>query len=193
MGKFKKIQTFLPDVYLLEPTVFEDHRGFFMESYNKKDFEEIGLCINFVQDNHSLSIQPGVLRGLHFQLEPKAQTKVVRCLKGVIYDVVVDIRKGSPTYKKWAGFILSEYNKRQIVVPKGFAHAFLTLVPNTEILYKVDEYYSPEHERSIRWDDPDIGIEWPIREPILSEKDKNAPSLIEIEDQINFYYRGEKT
>lgn len=193
MGKFKKIQTFLPDVYLLEPTVFEDHRGFFMESYNKKDFEEIGLCINFVQDNHSLSIQPGVLRGLHFQLEPKAQTKVVRCLKGVIYDVVVDIRKGSPTYKKWAGFILSEYNKRQIVVPKGFAHAVLTLVPNTEILYKVDEYYSPEHERSIRWDDPDIGIEWPIREPILSEKDKNAPSLIEIEDQINFYYRGEKT
>lgn len=193
MGKFKKIQTFLPDVYLLEPTVFEDHRGFFMESYNKKDFEEIGLYINFVQDNHSLSLQPGVLRGLHFQLEPKAQTKVVRCLKGVIYDVVVDIRKGSPTYKKWAGFILSEYNKRQIVVPKGFAHAVLTLVPNTEILYKVDEYYSPEHDRSIRWDDPDIGIEWPIREPILSEKDKNAPSLIEIEDQINFYYMEEKT
>ncbi|WP_038056328.1 dTDP-4-dehydrorhamnose 3,5-epimerase [Thermodesulfobacterium hydrogeniphilum] len=192
MGKFRKIETELEGVYILEPTVFEDHRGFFMESYNKRDFEEIGLFFDFVQDNHSLSVQAGVLRGLHFQLNPKAQTKVVRCLKGVIYDVVVDIRKGSPTFGKWIGVILSEYNKRQIVVPKGFAHGILTLVPNTEILYKVDEYYSPEHDRAIRWNDPELKINWPIKEPILSEKDKNAPFLREIIDEINFVYEGGK-
>jgi len=192
MGKFKKIETPLEGVYILEPTVFEDHRGFFMESYNKRDFEEIGLYFDFVQDNHSLSVQAGVLRGLHFQLEPKAQTKVVRVLKGVIYDVVVDLRKGSPTFGKWIGVILSEYNKRQIVVPKGFAHGVLTLVPNTEILYKVDEYYSPEHDRAIRWNDPDLNIDWPIKEPILSEKDKNAPFLKDIINEINFYYKGGK-
>jgi dTDP-4-dehydrorhamnose 3,5-epimerase len=189
MSKFRKIETYLKGVYILEPTIFEDNRGFFMESYNKKDFEEIGLYFDFVQDNHSLSVHVGVLRGLHFQLNPKAQTKVVRCLKGVIYDVVVDLRKGSPTYKKWIGVILSEHNKRQIVVPKGFAHGVLTLVPNTEILYKVDEYYSPEHDMSIRYDDPDIGIEWPINNPILSEKDKNALYLMDVEDKINFYYK----
>lgn len=186
MGKFKKIETTLEGVYILEPTVFEDHRGFFMESYNKRDFEEIGLFFDFVQDNHSLSIQAGVLRGLHFQLNPKAQTKVVRCLKGAIYDVVVDIRKGSPTFGKWIGVILTEYNKRQIVVPKGFAHGVLTLVPNTEILYKVDEYYSPEHDRAIRWNDPDLNIDWPVKEPILSDKDKNAPFLKDIFEEINF-------
>ncbi|MDF2953365.1 MAG: dTDP-4-dehydrorhamnose 3 [Thermodesulfobacterium sp.] len=188
MGKFKKFETALEGVYILEPTVFEDHRGFFMESYNKKDFEEIGLFFNFVQDNHSLSIHAFVLRGLHFQLNPKAQAKVVRCLKGAIYDVVVDIRKGSPTFGKWIGVILTEYNKRQIVVPKGFAHGVLTLVPNTEILYKVDEYYSPEHDRSIRWNDPDLKIDWPTSNPILSEKDKNAPFLKDILEEINFYY-----
>lgn len=192
MGKFRKVETQLKDVYILEPTVFEDHRGFFMESYNKKDFEELGLHFDFVQDNHSLSVHAGVLRGLHFQLNPKAQTKVVRCLKGVIYDAVVDLRKGSPTYLKWIGVILSEYNRRQIVVPKGFAHGVLTLTPNTEILYKVDEYYSPEHDMSIRWNDPDIGIDWPITNPILSEKDRNAPYLKEVEDKINFYYMEEK-
>ncbi len=190
MGKFKKFETALEGVYILEPTVFEDHRGFFMESYNKKDFEEIGLFFDFVQDNHSLSVQASVLRGLHFQLNPKAQTKVVRCLKGAIYDVVVDIRKGSPTFGKWIGVILTEYNKRQIVVPKGFAHGVLTLVPNTEILYKVDEYYSPEHDRSIRWDDPDLKIDWPTKNPVLSEKDKNAPFLKDILEEINFYYEG---
>jgi dTDP-4-dehydrorhamnose 3,5-epimerase len=192
MGKFRKVETSLKDVYILDPTVFEDHRGFFMESYSKRDFEELGLYFNFVQDNHSLSVHAGVLRGLHFQLNPKAQTKAVRCLKGAIYDVVVDLRKGSPTYLKWIGVILSEYNKRQIVVPKGFAHGVLTLVPNTEIFYKVDEHYSPEHDMSIRWDDPDIGIDWPITNPILSEKDKNAPYLKEVEVKINFYYMEEE-
>ena len=188
MGKFRKIETKLKGVYLLEPTVFEDHRGFFMESYNKKDFEEIGLYFDFVQDNHSLSIKAGVLRGLHFQLNPKAQTKVVRVLQGAIYDVVVDIRKGSPTFGKWQGFILTSENKRQIVVPKGFAHGILTLVPNTEIMYKVDEYYSPEHDRSLRWDDPELGIVWPVSKPILSGKDANAPTLRELMNEINFIY-----
>lgn len=188
MGNFRKIETKLKGVYLLEPTVFEDHRGFFMESYNKKDFEEIGLYFDFVQDNHSLSIKAGVLRGLHFQLNPKAQTKVVRVLQGAIYDVVVDIRKGSPTFGKWQGFILTSENKRQIVVPKGFAHGILTLVPNTEIMYKVDEYYSPEHDRSLRWDDPELGIDWPVSKPILSEKDANAPTLRELMNEINFIY-----
>lgn len=189
MGKFRKLEANLKGVYILEPTVFEDHRGFFMESYNKKDFEEIGLYYDLVQDNHSLSVKAGVLRGLHFQLNPKAQTKIVRVLNGAIYDVVVDIRKGSPTFKKWQGFILTSENKRQIVVPKGFAHAVLTLVPNTEIMYKVDEYYSPEHDRSIRWNDPDLNIDWPVSNPILSDKDANAPFLKDIIDEINFEYK----
>jgi len=188
MAKFKKIPTKLEGVYILEPTVFEDHRGFFMESYNKKDFEEIGLYFDFVQDNHSLSVKAGTLRGLHYQLNPKAQTKVVRCLRGAIYDVVVDIRKGSPTFGQWVGVILTADNKRQIVVPKGFAHGVLTLVANTEIMYKVDEYYSPEHDRAIRWNDPTIGIDWPVSTPILSDKDRNAPLLEEAE--INFYYES---
>lgn len=191
MGKFKKMETEIEGVYILEPTVFEDCRGFFMESYNKKDFEEIGLYYDLVQDNHSLSIKAGILRGLHFQLNPKAQTKIVRCLSGAIYDVVVDIRKGSPTFGKWISFILTPDNKRQIVVPKGFAHGILTLVPNTEILYKVDEYYSPKHDRSIRWNDPDLNIKWPVSNPILSEKDANAPLLKDILDEINFEYKKE--
>lgn len=189
MSKIKKIKTDLPGVFILQPTVFEDNRGFFMESYNKNDLETVGIHFDCVQDNHSLSIQVGVLRGLHFQLYPKAQTKIVRCLKGVIYDVVVDLRKGSPTYLQWRSFILSEYNKLQIFVPKGFAHGVLSLVPNTEIFYKVDEYYSPEYERVIRWNDPDLNIQWPIETPILSEKDKNAPLLKEIINEINFVYK----
>lgn len=189
MAKFRKIKTKFDEVFILEPLVFEDHRGFFMESYNKKEFEEIGLKYDFVQDNHSLSVSSGVLRGLHFQLNPMAQTKLVRVLSGVIYDVVVDIRKGSPTFGKWEGYILSSENKRQILVPKGFAHGVLTLVPNTQVMYKVDEYYSPEHDRSIRWDDPDLNISWPISNPILSDKDKNAPLLKDILDEINFEYK----
>lgn len=188
-SKFIKIDTIFKDAFILEPTVHEDNRGFFMESYNKKDFEELGLYHDFVQDNHSLSVPTGVIRGLHFQLEPKAQTKLVRCIRGVIYDVVVDLRKGSPTYKKWAAFILSEYNRRQILIPKGFAHGFLTLSPNVEILYKVDEFYSPEYERTIIWNDPEINIDWPVKNPILSDKDKNAPFLREIEHEINFLFR----
>lgn len=189
MAKFVKIETPLEGVYIIESSVHYDERGFFMESYNKKDFEKIGVYVDFVQDNHSLSLKAGVLRGLHFQLEPKAQTKLVRCIRGAIYDVVVDIRKGSPTFGKWISVILTEDNKRQLLVPKGFAHGFLTLVPNTEILYKVDEYYFPEYDRSIIWNDPDINIDWPVQNPILSNKDKNAPPLRKIIEELNFYYK----
>lgn len=188
MGKFTKIETPLEGVYIIETKVFSDERGFFLESYNKKEFEELGIYINFVQDNHSLSLKAGTLRGIHFQLEPKAQTKLVRCIKGAIYDVVVDLRKGSPTFGKWISVILTEDNKRQLLIPKGFGHAFLTLVPNTEVLYKVDEYYSPEHDRSLRWDDPDLNVDWPIKDPLLSPKDKGAPTLREIIEELNFYY-----
>lgn len=180
----KVIETSFKDVYLLEPNVFGDARGYFMESYNKKVFVELGLDFDFVQDNQSLSARVGVIRGLHYQLNPKAQTKLVRVLQGAIYDVVVDIRKSSPTFGKWQGFILSEENKRQLLVPKGFAHGFCTLVSNTVVAYKVDEYYFPEHDRGILWNDPALGIDWPTSQPILSEKDKCHPVLAKAE--MNF-------
>ncbi|MCL6457974.1 MAG: dTDP-4-dehydrorhamnose 3,5-epimerase [Gorillibacterium sp.] len=157
---------------LLEPVVHSDHRGSFMESYNEQIMNGHGIQTHFIQDNHSLSAEVGVLRGLHYQLGPKAQTKLIRVLSGVIYDVIVDIRQSSPTFGQWVGIILSEYNKRQLFVPKGFAHGFCTLVPNTEVLYKVDEYYSPEHERGILWNDPTLGIDWPVSSPLLSGKDQ---------------------
>ncbi len=168
----------------LEPKVHGDHRGFFMESYNDSLFKQNGINYNFIQDNHSLSAEPGVLRGLHYQLNPKAQTKLVRVLTGAIYDVIVDIRKNSPTFGQWVGVILSEHNKRQLLVPKGFAHGFCTLVPNTQVLYKVDEYYSPEHDRGILWNDPALGINWPTSNPILSDKDQRHPLLKDAE--MNF-------
>ena len=158
--------------------------GVFYGSYNKKIFEEYGLDFDFIQDNHSLSQQTGTIIGLYYQLNPKAQTKLVRVTHGAIYDVIVDIRKGSPTYGKWQGFILSADNKRQLLVPKGFAHGFCTLVENTEVQYKVDEYYSPEHDRGILWNDPSLGIDWPTANPILSEKDTKHPLLKDAE--INF-------
>jgi dTDP-4-dehydrorhamnose 3,5-epimerase len=182
----KIIETRFKDAFLIEPKVFGDHRGFFMESYNDKVFKELGFNYEFVQDNHSLSMEVGTLRGLHYQLEPYAQTKLVRVIRGAIYDVIVDIRKGSPTYGQWQGFILSEENKRQLLVPKGFAHGFCTIVPNTEVLYKVDNYYSPEHDRGICWNDPDLNIDWPTNSPILSGKDSKHPRLVEAEN--NFTY-----
>ena len=185
----KVIETELEGVLILEPKVFRDHRGFFMESYSQRTFEAAGLKFNFVQDNHSFSKEAGTLRGLHYQKEPMAQTKLVRVISGAILDVVVDIRKGSPTFGKWISVILSADNFRQILVPKGFAHGILTLVPNTHLLYKVDQFYSPEHDRAIRWNDPELGIEWHWDNPILSEKDRNAPFLREAD--INFVYRGE--
>ncbi|MFC4599686.1 dTDP-4-dehydrorhamnose 3,5-epimerase [Cohnella hongkongensis] len=167
----------LKEIKVLEPVVFEDIRGFFMESYNKKTYENLGIRIAFVQDNHSLSAEAGVIRGLHYQLHPQAQSKLVRVTAGAIYDVVVDIRTGSPTFGQWEGFELSAENKMQLFVPAGFAHGFCTLVPNTEVQYKVDRLYSKEHDRGILWNDPEIGIVWPTSNPILSEKDAGHPVL----------------
>jgi dTDP-4-dehydrorhamnose 3,5-epimerase len=171
------IPTKFSDVLLVEPTVFGDDRGFFYESYSEEVYKVNGIELNFVQDNHSLSQTPGTIRGMHYQLSPKAQTKLVRATRGAIYDVVVDIRKGSSTYGEWEGFILTADNKRQLLVPQGFAHGFCTLVENTEVQYKVDQIYSKEHDRGISWNDPKIGIKWPVSYPILSEKDKNHPTL----------------
>jgi dTDP-4-dehydrorhamnose 3,5-epimerase len=178
------IETKLQGVKIIEPTVYGDQRGFFMESYNKATFHEAGIAYNFIQDNHSLSVEAGVIRGLHFQLNPQSQAKLVRVVTGAIYDVVVDIRRGSETFGQWIAVTLSESNKRQLLVPQGFAHGFCTIVPDTQVLYKVDHYYSPEHDRGIIWNDPEIGIDWPTDNPILSEKDANHPRLKDAE--INF-------
>lgn len=170
---------------IIEPRVHGDSRGFFMESYNDSLFKQHGITYNFIQDNQSLSAEAGVLRGLHYQLNPKAQTKLIRVLTGAIYDVLVDIRKSSPTFGQWFGIILSEHNHRQLLVPKGFAHGFCTLVPNTQVLYKVDEYYSPENDRGILWNDPTLGIDWPTSNPILSDKDRVHPLLNDAEMNFN--------
>lgn len=171
------IKTEIEDLLIIEPRVFGDHRGWFTETYSRAKFQDLGIDIEFVQDNHSMSAQKGTLRGLHFQTNPKAQSKLVRCTKGIILDVAVDLRKGSTTYKKWVGVELSEENKKQFLIPKGFAHGFLTLTDDVEVQYKVDEYYAPECDRSIRFDDPEIEVNWGIEDPILSEKDLNAPLL----------------
>jgi dTDP-4-dehydrorhamnose 3,5-epimerase len=173
-----------PDVFLFEPDVFLDERGYFMEAFNEKTLQKLGFSFKFVQDNHSFSNSSGVLRGLHYQLSEKAQTKLIRVIKGAIWDVVVDLRKGSPTFKKWEGFILSENNKRQLLVPKGFAHGFCTIVKETEVIYKVDEFYSPEFDRGICWNDDELQISWPVQKPILSVKDASLPPLREAENDF---------
>ncbi len=178
------IKTEIEDVIIIEPKLFGDHRGWFTETYSKVKFEEFGIDIEFLQDNHSMSAKKGTLRGLHFQINPKSQAKLIRCTKGKILDVAVDLRKGSSTYKRWVAVELSESNKKQLVLPKGFAHGFLTLTDNVEVQYKVDEYYAPECDRSIRFDDPEVGVEWGIKDPLLSEKDLNAPLLKD--SDINF-------
>jgi dTDP-4-dehydrorhamnose 3,5-epimerase len=171
-------KTKLNGVMVIEPKIFGDHRGWFTETYNEENFKKAGIDSVFIQDNHSFSATKGTLRGLHYQKDPKAQTKLVRCTKGSIFDVAIDIRKESPTYGEWYGLELSEENKKQLLVPKGFAHGFMTLTDDVEVQYKVDELYSPEHDRGIIWNDPEIGIEWPINiQPVLSAKDENAPLL----------------
>lgn len=182
----KVVKTEIEGLFIIEPIVFSDYRGWFAETYSKNMYKEYGIDIEFVQDNHSFSAFKGTIRGLHFQRDPKAQTKLIRCTKGKILDVAVDIRVGSPTYKKWIAVELSEDNKKQFLIPKGFAHGFLTLTDNVEVQYKVDEYYSPEDDRSIRYDDPEINIDWHIINPILSEKDLNAPLLSD--SDANFKY-----
>lgn len=177
-------ETKLEGVYIIEPKVFGDNRGWFMETYSKDKFKELGINIDFIQDNHSFSSEKGILRGLHFQTSPKAQSKLIRCTRGTILDVVVDLRKGSSTYKQWVIEELSETNKKQVFIPKGCAHGFLTLTDDVDVQYKVDEYYSPECDRSIRFDDPEIGVQWGIENPILSEKDEKAPLLKD--SDVNF-------
>ena len=170
--KFKKIPTPINDLYIIEPTVFGDNRGFFMESYSKKDFAEIGLNMDFVQDNHSKS-KKGVLRGLHFQTR-FTQGKLVRVTRGSVWDVAVDLREESSTFGKWFGLLLSEENKKMFYVPEGFAHGFVTLEDDTEFQYKCTDYYNPSVEQSIRWNDPDLNIQWPLvdgQQPSLSAKD----------------------
>ncbi|HIS89101.1 TPA: dTDP-4-dehydrorhamnose 3,5-epimerase [Candidatus Avigastranaerophilus faecigallinarum] len=178
--EFKKLD--IEDVQLIIPKVFKDERGFFLEGYKKSDFIKNGIDIDFNQDNHSRSTK-GVLRGLHYQAAPKGQAKLVRCIKGEIFDVAVDIRKNSPTFGKWVGEKLSEENKHMLFIPDCFAHGFVVLSDVAELLYKASNEYSKEHDRGILWNDPDIGIDWGIDfEPILSEKDKIQPRLKEIED-----------
>lgn len=175
----KVIPLSINDVLLIEPQVFNDNRGFFFESFNKNKFEEtMGKKINFVQDNHSKSIK-GVLRGLHYQLPPKAQGKIVRVTQGEVFDVAVDLRKSSPTFGQWVGEILSADNKKQMWIPEGFAHGFVALTDTAEVLYKTTDFYSKEHEQAIRWDDETIGIQWPLEDVYLSPKDKVAKSLNE--------------
>ncbi|OCL25563.1 dTDP-4-dehydrorhamnose 3,5-epimerase [Orenia metallireducens] len=184
MGKFKKIETPIKDLYIIEPTIFGDHRGFFMESYNKREFAEIGLEMDFVQDNHSKS-KKGTLRGLHFQTK-YSQGKLVRAIKGTVYDVAVDLREGSETYGEYFGIILSEENKKMFYIPEGFAHGFVALTDEAEFMYKTTNYYHPEYDAGIIWNDKDIAIDWPFEEYgikekdlLLSDKDKKLPTLKE--------------
>ncbi len=180
------IDTQFPDVFVIEPKVFGDARGFFLESYNHKAFQDKGLDIAWVQDNHARSEAVGVLRGLHFQVPPRAQTKLVRVTAGAVLDVIVDLRKGSPTFGKWDKFELTAANFKQLLVPKGFAHGYVTLAPGTEFLYKVDDYYAPTHDAGIIWNDPDLGVEWPAAEPILSDKDRVLPRLRDFDSPFVF-------
>lgn len=176
----KVTKTKLEGVVIIEPDIFGDHRGFFMESWSQKKMEKEGLFYNFVQDNHSMSSVKGTLRGIHFQKGDKAQAKLVRCVRGVVLDVAVDLRHNSPTYKQWIAVKLSADNFKQLLIPRGFGHGFVTLTDDVEFLYKADNYYAPEAESGILWNDPDIGIEWGLDNPILSTKDKNNKCLKEL-------------
>ena len=179
--EFKKLE--IPDVILIKPKVFEDERGFFMETYKKEDFEEkAGIKGEFIQDNHSKS-KRGVLRGLHFQREHYAQAKIVRCIRGAIYDVAVDLRKNSPTFGNYVGVNLSEDNRYQLYIPGGCAHGFLVLSDVAEVIYKVDNVYAPDHEGGLIWNDPDVNIPWPNDNPSLSQKDQKLPTLRELRER----------
>jgi len=177
----------LRQIQLITPSRFGDKRGFFAETYSRQKYAGMGIGVEFVQDNHSLSRAVGTLRGLHFQAPPHAQDKLVRCGRGAFFDVAVDIRIGSPTYGQWVGYELSAKNGCQLYVPKGFAHGFVTLEPDSEIVYKCSDYYTPKAEGVLQWNDFDIGIEWPLQcDPILSEKDANAPLLKDFQSPFNF-------
>lgn len=171
------IKTEIEGLVIVEPKVFGDHRGFFMESWSERAFHDAGLDYTFVQDNHSSSTVKGTLRGIHFQRGDKAQAKLVRCVRGAVLDVAVDLRPNSPTYKKWVGVELSEENKRMLMIPRGFGHGFVTLTDNVEFLYKADNPYAPESEGGIRWNDPELNIDWGVEHPVLSAKDERNPFL----------------
>jgi dTDP-4-dehydrorhamnose 3,5-epimerase len=177
-------ETSIPAVKILQPKKHGDHRGFFSEVYSRKLFLDAGIDIDFVQDNHSLSAEKGVVRGLHYQLPPTAQAKLVRVVRGAILDVAVDIRRGSPTLGRHVSAVISAENWRQILIPIGFAHGFATLEPNTEVIYKVSAGYSPKDERGILWNDPRLGIEWGVEESaaVLSEKDRKYPTFAQATD-----------
>jgi dTDP-4-dehydrorhamnose 3,5-epimerase len=174
----------ISDVKVIRPKRFGDHRGFFSETYSKRAFEAAGLHYDFVQDNHSLSAETGTVRGLHFQLPPFAQDKLLRVVRGSVLDVAVDIRRGSPTFGRHVSAVISAAEWNQILVPVGFAHGFCTLEPNTEVLYKVTNFYSPEHDRGLLWNDPDLGIDWPVSadKAQLSDKDRTHPGLADLAD-----------
>ncbi|MGB0748030.1 MAG: dTDP-4-dehydrorhamnose 3,5-epimerase [Magnetospiraceae bacterium] len=180
----------IPEIKVIVPRRFGDSRGYFCETFNKRAFAEAtGFDLEFVQDNHSLSAEVGTLRGLHFQAPPHAQDKLVRVVRGKVFDVAVDIRKGSPTYGKWVGATLSAEKGEQILIPKGFAHAFVTLEPKTEVVYKVTDFYAPETDGGIIWDDPEIAVTWPVEgAPKLSDKDARLPRLADLPDI--FTYEG---
>ena len=175
----KKTETPLIDCFVLEPKVIGDSRGWFMESYSKKKLEELNLNYDFIQDNHSFSESKGILRGIHCQVAPYAQSKLVRCTRGKILDVAIDLRESSPTYKQWFSVELSPENAKQLMIPQGFGHGFVTLTDNCEVQYKTDNFYNYESDRSIKFDDEEIGVDWGIDNPILSEKDENAKELSE--------------
>jgi dTDP-4-dehydrorhamnose 3,5-epimerase len=181
----------LKGVLLITPRRFGDQRGFFAETYSYKLAANAGLTANFVQDNHSLSAKMGTVRGLHFQSPPHAQGKLVRCGRGAIFDVAVDIRKGSPTFGQWLGYTLSAENGLQLYIPPGFAHGFMTLQPDSEIVYKCTDYYAPQTEGALRWDDPNVGIQWPHAGAVtINEKDAQAPLLTQIDSP--FVWEGAK-
>lgn len=190
MGKLIVKNTKLQDVKLITPAVFGDNRGFFTESYSDRDFKAAGIDFYFIQDNHSLSTQAGVLRGLHFQRGRAAQTKLIRVVTGAVLDVIVDVRKGSPTYKQWEGYLLTASNHRQLLVPKGFAHGFVTLTDNVNFLYKCDNYYDAKADGGISFKDPELAIDWPIDldKAITSEKDAQQPTFAEFEQDNPFVY-----
>lgn len=180
-------KTRLPGVLILVPTRFGDLRGFFSESYSARTLAKHGIQTTFVQDNLSLSQTEGTIRGLHYQSAPHAQDKLVRCGRGALWDVAVDIRKGSPTYGDWVGVELSFENGKQLLVPAGFAHGFMTLTPDTEICYKCSDYYDPASERAIKWNDPDLAIDWPLSQnPVLSQKDADAPPFAALESPFDY-------
>lgn len=184
------INTEIAEIKIVKPLVFGDNRGWFYESYSYEKLKQLGIDTQFIQDNRSYSSEKGTLRGIHFQKSPMAQTKLITCTRGRILDVAVDLRKGSPTYLKWVSVELSEENKLMLYIPKGFGHGFVTLTDNVEVLYKVDEYYSKENDRSIKFDDKEIGVNWGVQNPILSQKDLTAPSLSE--SDVDFVYEVKK-